>query len=70
MNEEVQWMLNDPYVYNAASEYINKMIKVQTVRGAVSGTLLDAQPDHLVVEMSGTPFYIRTQQIIWFLPVT
>ncbi|WP_373370377.1 YuzF family protein [Alkalicoccobacillus plakortidis] len=66
MNDQLDWTLNDPYLYSAASEYLNQMVEAQTTRGAVRGKLLDVQPDHLVIEMGGTPFYIRTQQIIWF----
>ncbi|MDQ0207215.1 YuzF family protein [Alkalicoccobacillus murimartini] len=68
MNDQLEWTLNDPYLYGSASEYLNQIVEVQTTRGAVRGKLLDAQPDHLVIEMGGTPFFVRTQQIIWFFP--
>ncbi|WP_260681938.1 YuzF family protein [Alkalicoccobacillus porphyridii] len=68
MDEQLEWTLTDPYLYSAVSEYLNKLVEVQTTRGGVRGTLLDVQPDHLVIEMGGTPFFVRTQQIIWFFP--
>ncbi|TSB47555.1 DUF2642 domain-containing protein [Alkalicoccobacillus porphyridii] len=68
VDEQLEWTLTDPYLYSAVSEYLNKLVEVQTTRGGVRGTLLDVQPDHLVIEMGGTPFFVRTQQIIWFFP--
>lgn len=41
---------------------------VQTARGSVRGILKQVLPDHIVVEVAGTPFYVRTQQIIWVFP--
>jgi len=63
------WNLNDPYVYQALAEFRNKRIAVQTIRGSVHGLLKTVTPDHIVVHMGGTPFYIRTENIIWFNPL-
>ncbi|MGN7310794.1 YuzF family protein [Alkalicoccobacillus gibsonii] len=70
VDEQIQWTITDPYVYAKASELVGAMAEVQTTHGAVRGTLKEVQPDHIVVEMGGTPFYIRTQQIVWFFPVS
>lgn len=70
VDEQIQWTITDPYVYAKASELVGVMAEVQTTHGAVRGTLKEVQPDHIVVEMGGTPFYIRTQQIVWFFPVS
>lgn len=60
------WSLSNPYVYQALMELQNETIAVQTARGSVRGVLLMVAPDHIVVEMGGTNFYILTDQIIWF----
>lgn len=62
----VKWNLNDPYVYETLTEFQNKSIAVQTTRGSVRGILRKVMPDYIVVQMGGSPFYIRTEQIIWF----
>lgn len=74
MNEKPQATVEfvshfDGYVYQIAKELKNKMIAVQTTRSTIQGKLVDIAPDHLVVEVSGTPFYIRTQQIVWISPI-
>lgn len=58
----------DPYVYQTLATIVGSMITVQTVRGSVRGSLKTVLPDHIVVESNGTPFFIRTQQIIWVFP--
>jgi hypothetical protein len=60
------WKLSDPYVYETLMGLQNNSIAVQTIRGSVRGVLRRVMPDHIVVHMGGTPFYIRTEQIIWF----
>lgn len=67
MNE--YWNLSDPYVYQALMELHNKNVAVQTPRGSVRGVLHTVMPDHIVVNMGGSPFIIRTAQIIWVNPV-
>ena len=61
-----EWKLSDPFVYEALMGLQNKTVAVQTPRGSVRGVLRKIMPDHIVVQMGGTPFYIRTEQIIWF----
>ncbi|MFC0270714.1 YuzF family protein [Metabacillus herbersteinensis] len=63
-----EWNLSDPYVYQTLMSVVNQPISVQTTRGQVRGKLTDVTPDHIVVEMGGNSFYIRTQQIIWVVP--
>jgi hypothetical protein len=58
----------DPYVYQTLLTIVGQMVTVQTVRGSVRGSLKTVMPDHLVVESNETPFFIRTQQIIWVFP--
>ncbi|WP_054708686.1 YuzF family protein [Bacillus sp. JCM 19041] len=68
MNNQTEWHLSDPYVYGLLKEQIGIKIGLQTTRGSIVGKLTAVHPDHIVVEMGGTPFYIRTEQIIWFYP--
>lgn len=58
----------DPYVYQTLSSVTGKNIVVQTTRGSLQGTLANVLPDHIVVEINQTPFFIRTQEIIWVSP--
>jgi hypothetical protein len=58
----------DPYVYQTLLSIVGKMVTVQTIRGSVRGSLKTVMPDHIVVESNETPFFIRTQQIIWVFP--
>lgn len=67
MNET--WKLGDPYVYQALTQLQNQSIAVQTTHGSVRGVLTMVMPDHIVVNMGGSPFYIRTEQIIWVQPM-
>ena len=55
----------DPYVYQTLTTIVGKIVTVQTIRGSVRGSLKNVLPDRIVVESNGTPFFIRTEQIIW-----
>ncbi|XLG12420.1 Hypothetical protein ACI5QM_03948 [Bacillus subtilis] len=61
-----KWKLSDPYVYQALMGLHNQSLAVQTTHGSVRGVLREVMPDHIVIMMGGTPFYVRTAQIIWF----
>lgn len=61
-----KWNLCDPYVYEALTGFQNTSLAVQTIRGSVRGVLRKVMPDHIVIDMGGSLFYIRTEQIIWF----
>jgi len=61
----------DPYVYQTLSTIVGNKIVVQlTNNSLVKGVLNQVFSDHIVVEQNGTPFFIRTQQIIWVSPAT
>ncbi|MDG5472761.1 YuzF family protein [Jeotgalibacillus sp. ET6] len=60
--------LYDPYVYQTLNTIIGTNIVVQTTRNSLQGKLTTVMPDHIVVEINQTPFFIRTQQIIWVSP--
>jgi hypothetical protein len=63
------WNMGNPYIYEAFSRFQGQSIAVQTTRGSVRGVLRAVMPDHIVVQMGGSPFYVRTEQIIWFHPI-
>lgn len=65
----MKWNVSDPYVYETLCGMQNQSIAVQTARGSVRGVLKKVMPDHIVVQMGGSPFYVRTDQIIWIQPM-
>ncbi|MGB5945933.1 DUF2642 domain-containing protein [Paenisporosarcina sp.] len=70
--QSVEYVSNyDPYVYQTLTLIIGKEIVVQlSNNGVVKGVLTQVLPDHIVVETNKTPFFVRTQQIIWVSPAT
>ncbi|MET0786710.1 MAG: YuzF family protein [Paenisporosarcina sp.] len=74
MNGEAQQSVEytsayDPYVYQTLMSIIGQKIVVQlTNNSLVIGVLSNVLPDHIVVEKNKTPFFIRSQQIIWVSP--
>lgn len=68
-NETTQMVSSvDPYMYQALHSMVGRHLAVQTNRGSVRGKLVNVMPDHIVVEVNGTPFFVRVAQIIWVLP--
>ncbi|APA02427.1 MULTISPECIES: YuzF family protein [Bacillus subtilis group] len=59
-----KWKLSDPYVYQALMGLHNQSLAVQTTHGSVRGVLREVMPDHIVIMMGGTPFYVRTAQVL------
>lgn len=70
MNQETPTYVShiDPYVYHTLQGIMGSMVIVQTTKGTVTGRLKTVMPDHIVVESGGSPFFIRTQQIVWVIP--
>lgn len=70
--QSVEYVSNyDPYVYQTLTSIIGKEIVVQLSNNSViKGVLSQVLPDHIVVETNKTPFFVRTQQIIWVSPST
>ncbi len=58
----------DPYVFQTLQTIIGNTVVVQTTNGSVRGVLKDALPDHVVLDVSGSSFFIRIQNIVWVLP--
>jgi Protein of unknown function (DUF2642) len=55
----------DPYFYQTLLSFRLNNIVIQTTKNPIQGLLLTVMPDHVVIEVSGTPFYVRLQEIIW-----
>ena len=60
--------LVDPYVYQTLSGIVGSTVVVQTIKDTVRGKLMKVLPDHVVVAVDGSSFFVRIQQIIWVLP--
>lgn len=58
----------NPYLYRTLMSMLHRKVVVQTTRGSVRGILTYVMPDHVVIHMGGSYFFIRTQQIVWFVP--
>jgi len=61
----------EPYVVSALITLTGKKLVVETVRGSLTGILMDVKPDHIVVgEMYGnSKFFIRIAEIVHVMPV-
>lgn len=55
----------DPYFYQTLLSFKSKHIVIHTSKNPLQGLLVTVMPDHVVVEVSGTPFYVRIQEIVW-----
>ncbi|SES08416.1 YuzF family protein [Psychrobacillus sp. OK032] len=56
----------EPYLYHLLQTLAGNRVAVQlTTKSTIQGNLTMVAPDHIVVEVSGSPFYIRNQEIVW-----
>lgn len=55
----------DPYFYQTLLSFRLKNIVIQTTKNPIQGSLITVMPDHVVIEVSNTPFYVRVQEIVW-----
>ena len=55
----------ESYLYQQLLSMKGMHIAVQTPRSTLQGVLTMITPDHIVLDVHGTPFFIRNQQIIW-----
>lgn len=58
----------DTYLYQSLQGLLQSTIVVQTTKGTVTGHLTTVMPDHIIVESGGSPYFIRTEQIVWVIP--
>ena len=58
----------EPYVYSNFHNLIGKRVVIDTTRGSVSGMVMDAKPDHVVVKEHDSVFFVRIREIVWIMP--
>lgn len=62
--------LSNPYLYETLKLMISQKIVVQTEKSIQQGILTTVLPDHIVIEIDLTPFFIRMEEIIWVTMAT
>ncbi|WP_273832239.1 YuzF family protein [Guptibacillus sedimenti] len=67
-NVPMQVVVVEPYVYAALRSLIGNRVVIDTSRGPVNGTVIDAKPDHVVVKEHDSTFFVRISEIIWIMP--
>lgn len=55
----------DGHFFQTLQSLGGKNVVIQTTSNPLQGVLKTVMPDHVVIEVSGTPFYVRIQEIIW-----
>jgi|GEM_PF-840456 len=70
-NMPMQVFCLEPYVVSALMSLTGKKLVVETVRGSLTGILLDVKPDHIVVgeRYGSSKFFIRIAEIVHIMPV-
>jgi len=66
--QPVQVMVVEPYVYEAVTSLVGRRAVIDTARGTISGMIVDAKPDHVVVQEYDSTFFIRLCEVIWIMP--
>lgn len=57
--------VSNPYLYETVRMMVGQSVVVQTVKNVQQGILTSVLPDHIVVEVCQTPFFIRMEEIVW-----
>lgn len=57
--------MSNPYLFETARGLIGQQIVVQTGKNIQHGILTAVLPDHIVLEICRTPFFIRMEEIVW-----
>ncbi|KAA0546627.1 DUF2642 domain-containing protein [Bacillus sp. BGMRC 2118] len=58
----------EPFVVQAAQSLIGKNAVIETVGDSFRGRVMDAKPDHIVIQSGDSSFFIRLQMIISIMP--
>ncbi len=58
----------EPYVYQALCSLVGKRAVIDTTRGPVNGIVIDAKPDHVVIQERNSTFFVRLCEIVWIMP--
>ncbi|MCQ6274752.1 YuzF family protein [Bacillus sp. V3B] len=67
-NGPMQVVVVEPFVYEALRSLIGKRAVLDTTRGSVSGTVVDAKVDHVVIQEHDSIFFVRISEIVWIMP--
>lgn len=61
----------DAHVVSVLKSILGQRIVVETVRGSLSGKLMDVQPDHIVLgeKYESSSFFIRIAEIVYIMPI-
>ncbi|MFS0724988.1 DUF2642 domain-containing protein [Paenibacillus sp. 1P07SE] len=57
-------------MYAAVHSLFGKRAVLDTVRGSVSGMVVDAKPDHAVIQERDSTFFVRLREVVWMMPET
>lgn len=57
--------ISNPYLYETFNMMIGQAVVVQTEEKIQQGILLSILPDHLILEISRTPYFIPMEEIVW-----
>ena len=57
----------DSYLYQRLLSFKNQHVVINTTKNPLQGLLHSVSPDHVVIEVKNTPFYVRIQEIIWIM---
>ena len=67
-NGPMQVIAMEPFVYEALRSLIGKRAVLDTTRGSVSGMVVDAKLDHVVIQEHDSTFFVRLREIVWIMP--
>ncbi|WHY34204.1 YuzF family protein [Cytobacillus firmus] len=67
-NGPMQVIAIEPFVYEALRSLKGKRAVLDTTRGSVSGMVVDAKPDYVVIQEYDSTFFVRIREIVWIMP--
>lgn len=68
MLQPEQVVVVEPFVFSAACSLVGKPVVLETKRGRVTGIVMDAKPDHLVLQERDSTFFVRLCEVVWIMP--
>ncbi|GGD11987.1 YuzF family protein [Pontibacillus salipaludis] len=61
--------LVDPFVIQRLQSVVGNELIIETTKDTTRGTLTEVQPDHIVLQIGDSTFFIRIQQIVSIMPL-
>ncbi|KZE55593.1 hypothetical protein AV540_05970 [Brevibacillus parabrevis] len=68
LNTPSMTSLIDPFVYQTLLGVVQRDVVIQTTQGNLRGNVVNVLPDHVVLRVGGSTFFVRIQQIVWVMP--